>query len=86
MAKLTWNDVQEKIEDLGYKWNGASSNGDLYQIDIQKYSPEGQDCNFTLQCDKDNPSSVAKAFYELYENYDPESETMLWLGEDGLGK
>jgi len=86
MAQLTWNDVQEKIEDLGYKWNGASSNGDLYQIDIQKYSLEGQDCNFTLQCDKDNPSSVAKAFYELYENYDPESETMLWLGEDGHGK
>lgn len=86
MAKLTWNDVQEKLESLDYTWNSASTNGNLYQIEVEKYSPAGQDCTHVLECDKDNPASISEAFKELYENYDPEQEAMLWLGPDGHGK
>lgn len=86
MSKLTWNDVQEKLESLGFNVFDFQSNGNNYSFFIQKYSPAGQDCNFSLTCEKDNPSSVAKAFDELYQNYDPEEETMLWVGPDGHGK
>lgn len=86
MAKLTWDDVEEKLENLGFKVSNWQSNGNSYSCEIQKYSPAGQDCNFILQCEKDNPASVSKAFKELYENYDPEEETMLWVDESGHGK
>ena len=86
MAKLTWDDVEEKLEYLGFNVSNWQSNGNQYSCDIQKYSPAGQDCNFTLYMDKDNPASVSKAVDELYENYDPEEEAMLWIGPDGHGK
>ena len=86
MAKLTWDDVEQKLSDLGFKVSNWQSNGNSYSCDIQKYSPAGQDCNFTLEMEKDNPSSVAKALDELWENYDPDAETMLWVGPDGHGK
>lgn len=86
MAKLTWDDVEQKLTDLGFNVSNWQSNGNSYSCDIQKYSPAGQDCNFTLEMEKDNPSSVAKALDELWENYDPDAETMLWVGPDGHGK
>lgn len=86
MSKLTWEDVEEKIENLGFKVSDWQSNGNSYSCEIQKYSPAGQDCNFILQCEKDNPASVSEAFKELYENYDPDKETMLWVDADGHGK
>ncbi len=86
MAELTWNDVEQKLSDLGFKVSNWQSNGNSYSCDIQKYSPAGQDCNFTLDMEKDNPASAAKALDELYENYDPDEETMLWIGPDGHGK
>mgnify|MGYP001771766225 CR=1 FL=1 len=86
MAKLTWDDVEEKLEYLGFNVSNWQSNGNQHSCDIQKYSPASQDCNFTLYMDKDNPASVSKAVDELYENYDPEEEAMLWIGPDGHGK
>ena len=86
MAELTWNDVEQKLTDLGFTVSNWQSNGNAYSCDIQKYSPAGQDCNFTLDMEKDNPASAAKALDELYENYDTDEETMLWIGPDGHGK
>ncbi len=86
MAKLTWEDVEEKIETLGFRISNWESNGNSYSCEIEKYSPAGQDCYFILQCEKDNPASVSEAFKELYENYDPDKETMLWVDADGHGK
>ncbi len=86
MTTLTWDDVEQKLTDLGFTVSNWQSNGNSYSCDIQKYSPVGQDCNFTLEMEKDNPSSVATAMYELWKNYDPDAETMLWVGPDGHGK
>lgn len=84
--ELTWEDVQQKVEELGFKWLGASTNGDLRQIEIRKYSAAGQDCLFTLECERNNPASVAEAFKQVYEQFEPERETYLWLDSDGHGK
>lgn len=85
MAKLTWDDVEKKLENLGFDVSNWNSNGSQYSCDIQKYSPAGQDCNFTLYMEKDDPGSVVKALGELWENYDPDAETMLWVDKDGHG-
>lgn len=86
MAKLTWDDVEERLEYLNYKVLDRQSNGTIYQIEIEKYSDAGQDCVHVLQCEKNNPASVARAFDDLYQSYDPDKETMLWTGPDGHGK
>lgn len=83
MAKLTWDDVEQKLIDLGFTVSDWQSNGNSYSCHIQKYSPAGQDCNFIIYMEKDNPASVTKALNELWENYDPDAETMLWIGPDG---
>lgn len=84
--ELTWDDVEQKLRELDYKWLGASSNGNLYQIEIQKYSDAGQNCVFMLNCEKDKPASVAQALKQIYEDYDVDREAYLWLDSDGHGK
>lgn len=86
MAKLTWEDVEDKLKQLGWELQGNQSNGNVYQIEISRFSPAGQDCTFMLQCEKDNPASVSAAFEDLYGNYDVDYETSLWIGPDGHGK
>lgn len=84
--ELTYDDIREKLKSMGFNCGSETGNGDLLQIEIQKYSPAGQDCNFTLQCEKGNPASAVSALKEIYENYDVDEETSLWIGDDGHGK
>lgn len=87
MAELTWKDIEDKIEDLDFTITSRDTNGNLYQIEIEKVLPyNSHEMLFTLQCEKDNPSSVVDAFKQLYDNYDADYETSLWIGEDGHGK
>ena len=83
---LTWDDVDDKLENLGWTVQDHQGNGDVYQIGIYRYSPAGQECDFTLQCMRNNPASVVEAFEELYNNYDVDYEASLWIGPDGHGK
>lgn len=60
--KMTWDDVNEVMTSfLGYKAQGAETNGSLYQLTYSFSSNAGRDVSFTLQCDKDNPYSVSEA-------------------------
>ena len=68
---------QEIAERLG--WNVTI---DGHHIDLQRYSPEGQDCNFSIRSD----GNLVEEAYRLYENYDPSEETMMWVDESGHGK
>lgn len=83
--ELTWKDVEDKIAQMGFSFLNRETNGDLYQIEIEKYYG-GKDEIFTLQCEKGKPESIVEAFKELYENYDVDYEVSLWIGEDGHGK
>lgn len=81
-----WRDVMDKLEELGVKVDDRGVYEGKREIDIQFYSPAGQDCNFFLFCDKDDPSSVVYALEGEYENYDVDRETMQWVDDFGQGK
>lgn len=84
--KLTYDDVEKKLEKLGFVITGHTGNGNLYQIGIQKHSPEGQDCSFTLQCERGNPASAVPALRMINEDFDVNEETRRWIGNDGHWK
>ena len=85
--ELTWKDIEDKLEQMDFQITSRDTNGELYQIEITKSLPyNSHEMLFTLQCDKDNPESVVDAFQKLYDGYDVDYETSLWIGEDGHGK
>jgi len=85
--ELTWKDVEDKLEQMDFQITSRDTNGELYQIGISKLLPyHSHEMNFILECEKNNPSSCLEAFKLLYDNYDADYETSLWIGEDGHGK
>lgn len=85
--ELTWKDVEDKLEQMDFQITSRDTNGELYQIEIEKSLPyNSHKMLFTLQCEKYNPASVVDAFQELYDGYDVDYETSLWIGPDGHGK
>lgn len=84
--ELTWKDIEDKLEQMDFHITSRDTNGELYQIEITKSLPyNSHEMSFTLQCDKDKPASVVDAFQELYDGYDVDYETSLWIGPDGHG-
>ena len=74
--------IIEKIEELG--WN-TSVNEDSTYVEIQKYSPAGQDFIFGVNTYGDSNKFIEN-IYDYYKNFDVSYEAYLWLGNDGHGR
>lgn len=82
MARLTWEDVYDELRHLGYSVDGHFMNGDHWRVELSKPSKDGKDCNYELDCDKEDPSSIVREFDNLSENYDVDDEVAKWIGPD----
>lgn len=82
MAQLTWEDVYDKLRHLGYSVDAHFMNGDHWRVELSKPSKDGKDCNYELDCDKEDPSSIVREFDNLSENYDVDDEVAKWIGPD----
>ena len=67
--ELTWKDIEDKIEQLGFTIDQKTIDGNLYLIDISDTLPYGVKESFLLQCNKDDPSSVIEAFHDILRDY-----------------
>lgn len=67
--ELTWKDVEDKIEQLGFTIDKKTVDGNFYLIDIRDSLPYGMEESFLLQCNKDDPSSVVEAFHDILRDY-----------------
>ena len=85
MAKMTWDEVREELDFLGYAVKDETGNGNLLQIRILKNTEQGVPLAFTLQCERDNPSSFVKAFQREYEDFDKDTATYQHLDNEGHG-
>lgn len=54
-------------------------------VRFQKYSPEGQDFNFTVSATH-NLTDLFNDIYDYYDNFDPSEEAYYWLDNSGHGK
>lgn len=75
----------------------AESNGWSVSLDIKhekniavfefsRYTPAGQDFSFSVTMKDNNLDSLVANMEEYYEGFDVDSETYLWLDDDGHGK
>lgn len=59
---------------------------DLWLFEFSQYTKAGQDFNFSVEMRCADPDTLIKSVREYYENYDPDEEAYLWIGDDGHGK
>lgn len=59
---------------------------DLWLFEFSQYTKAGQDFNFSVEMRYADPDTLIKSVREYYENYDPDEEAYLWIGDDGHGK
>lgn len=75
--------LMKQIENLDWRVNKERE--DSTCLELQKYSPAGQDFFITIDTENDRDIFLEN-LYSYYENYDISYETYLWLDELGHGR
>lgn len=77
LSVIRKNDWNVHTADMG--------NGRI-QFEFSRFTPKGQDFNFSAEMTDDNPDTLIESIKEYYEGFDADEEAYLWIGEDGHGK
>ena len=60
---------------------------DGFRYEFETFSDYGQDVLQSITVsDPDDESEIADALYDMWQDFDPEAETMLWVDSEGKGK
>ena len=75
------DDIQDKVisiaEEQGWSVMIDEQNGSNVTFNFSKFTPQGQDFSFT--------ADTFENIFDYYQDYDPDYEAYLWIGEDGHG-
>lgn len=86
MGKLTWDCIEDKLDDLGFHISSRDEDGDRLLLELTVTLPyHSYEHVVMLDCIRDNPASVVGALRDEYEAYDADYETSLWIDDDGHG-
>ena len=82
------NDFLKLAEDLGWSYNVSDTPNERGEVcvELEKYSPQGQDFIATIWFGNENEHNFVKALREYWQYFDPDEEACKWIGEDGHGK
>lgn len=87
------DELKQRIEQIASvnDWQCGMSvctaDGGTEYIEFETYTQAGQDLVVTIGAnDFDSLSDVSCALFKYAENFDPDYEAYLWLGDDGHGK
>lgn len=82
------NDFLKLAEDLGWSYNVSDTPNERGEVcvELEKYSPQGQDFIATIWFENENKHNFIKALREYWQDFDPDEEACKWIGEDGHGK
>lgn len=82
------NDFLKLAEDLGWSYNVSDTPNERGEVcvELEKYSPQGQDFIATIWFENENEHNFIKALREYWQDFDPDEEACKWIGEDGHGK
>ena len=82
------NDFLKLAEDLGWSYNVSDTPNERGEVcvELEKYSPQGQDFIATIWFEDGNEHNFIKALREYWQDFDPDEEACKWIGEDGHGK
>lgn len=76
-------DLIKKAEELDWSVECTNEEGNRVSLDFSRYSPAGQDFNFSVE--GSNTKDIGIAIEEYYNSYDPSEEAYLWLDRTGHG-
>lgn len=82
--------LEKLITKIGEKkgWSvNFSENGDKYiYVCFQRYSPEGQDFNMSIEIVDNDPEFFLQNLTDYYEDFNPDKEALQWCDEEGHGR
>ena len=79
------NRIVEIAEEHGFSVE-YSINKEEIEFTFSKHTDFGQDFSFSSFMKDYDIYTLIESINEYYEGYDPDEETMLWVGSDGHGK
>ena len=85
----TQKQIQKVIEIAQEKgWYVSVDDKKMSNIsfEFQRFTKYGQDFNFYAEMQQGNIETLIADIKEYYEDFDPDYEAYLWIGEDGHGK
>ena len=83
----TIDKITECAESKG--WNvglDTQQEKGIYDNELSKYNPAGQDISFSATMKDNSLDSLVADMEEYYEGFEVDSETYLWLDDNGHGK
>ena len=83
----------EKIQDMvisvaekeGWAVTIEEQNELRITFNFAKFTPQGQDFSFSTNTFDNDPDVLLENIFDYYQDYDPDYEAYLWIGEDGHG-
>lgn len=79
--------VTECAESIGFSVRAYTYEQDGYvDFEFNTDTRFGQDFFACCRMEDNDPDTLIRAVYDYWQDYDPDYEATLWIGEDGHGK
>lgn len=89
--------IENACMETGWAISAKKNENGTYDWNLSRRTDAGQDVQFEFETEwifhededgdnyEENPQ-IREQIHAIYENYDPDEETYLWLGPDGHGR
>ena len=77
--------IIEIAESQGFSVSTETKDNKV-EFTFSQYTDFGQDFSFEATMEDNDINTLIEEVNDYYEGYDPDEETMLWVGPDGHGK
>jgi len=78
--------VTDIAQEKGWSISVEDENKTSIQFEFQRYTKYGQDFNFNADMQDEDINTLIAGMKRYYEDFDPDYETYLWIGDDGHGR
>lgn len=78
--------VTDIAQEKGWSISVEDENKTSIQFEFQRYTKYGQDFNFNADMKDEDINTLIAGMKRYYEDFDPDYETYLWIGDDGHGR
>lgn len=79
------NDFLNFANELGWCYYTSDKQEDEVCVELEKFSPMGQDFIATLWFENDNEDDFIDKLKDYWQNFDPDEETARWIDDMGHG-
>ena len=89
-SQMTTKELIQRITDIaeekGWSVDVEDENKTSIRFEFQRYTKHGQDFNFDADMQDEDIDTLIVGMKRYYEDFDPDYEAYLWIGDDGHGR